>query len=399
MRLRPAQNGLLFAALLASCGRLIRGAPLTSTADIDPWIDAAAVSPELAGALKARRDEVNESDLTWLLVRSFRPRLPGKPPAPPPLPPSHPAPIPVTPRPAPHPRPKQPRPPHPVTPPRPHPPSPKPGSGPKNNDQNPGRGSGTGDEPKAMETYERAGAEQLDMYKKRVESHEPDTLVVETAAEVAKHPQNKAFLDIYKNDELNIEMQDVRTDDSLELKIIREFTSHEIGFSMKELGHLKQVSVYSAKSQGRLINRGTYDPQGRVILYQDAFKDLNVGQGAKKIPLNEMGMQNFKSVAGDKTKNLRAVFLMDVQNKEFWAITRECYNARRQSFNEILTFEHGSPEFNRYMGSPNFKSKFYSFANHHGSIANKTPDKVVVIPKQHEKSGGKLTVAIVFKDA
>ncbi|KAG6099711.1 hypothetical protein E4U30_006153 [Claviceps sp. LM220 group G6] len=402
MRFHPTQNGLLLAALLASCGQLVHGAPIVPTADIDPWQGSTSASHRLAGVLEPRRREVDEaipeldgSTLREVFARSFPPRLPGKPPVPPPPPPV-PRPRPV---PAPMPRPRPAPAPRPVTPPRPLPPAPKPEAKPIPHNENPGQGTGTGAEPKSMQHYEQEGTKQLHMYETKAKSHEPDTVIVATEAEVAHHPKNGAFLDINKNDELRLEKQDVRLDDGPSLKVLKEFNSQELGFSMKDVGNLKQVAVYPSKSHAQFINRGTYDPNGRIILYQDAFKDLNVGQGAKKIPLNEMGMQNFKSVAGEKTKNLKAVFLMDVQNKEFWAITRESYNARKQPFKEILTFPRGSPEFNRFMGSPNFSSKFYSFANHHNAIGNKVPDKVIVMTREHPNSGGKLTVAVTFKDA
>ncbi|KAG5983916.1 hypothetical protein E4U55_006699 [Claviceps digitariae] len=407
MRFRPAQNGLLLVALLASCGQLIRGAPLASTADIDPWLDATATSPGLTAAPEARRREVevdesihepDDSHLQGLLARGFPPHIPGKPPTPPPLPvprpvPARPLPIPKVPRPVTAPRP--------VTPPRPEPPAPEPHAAPIPNNVNPGPGRGVGAEAKPMHVYELAGSKQLEMLDARIKSHAPDTLIVETEADVAKHPKNTAFLDINKNDELMLDTQDVRIHSGGELEILKEFGSPEIGFSMKGVGVLKQIAAYPRGSHAQFMNRATYDPEGRMIIFQDAFNELNVGKGAKRIPLNEMGLQNFMNVAGDKAKNLRAVFLMDVQNKEFWAITRECYNARGQPFTQILTFERGTAEFNRFMGSPNFNSKFFSFANHHDALGNKVPYKVIVIPMQHAEEGkvGKLTVGIVFKDA
>ncbi|KAG5923432.1 hypothetical protein E4U42_004963 [Claviceps africana] len=405
MRPCPTRNGLILAALLASCGQLVLGAPTAPTADIDPWFETSTTSPGLAGALKARRREEDasvldpeESGFQGLDARSFPPRIPGipgKPSIPPPPPPRGPRTGPGNGIPRPVPRPAQPRP-RPVTPPRPHPPPPAPVAHPIPAGTNPNKGPGLGNEPKPMSYYEKEGTAKLNMYQERIRSRAPDTLIVETEAEVAKHPKFAAFLDINKNNELDLVKQDVRLDDSQELKMLKEFTSAELGFSMKDIRNLRQISVHPIRNHMVLINRGTYDADGKIILYQDAFNANNIGQGAKRIPLNEMGMQNFKSVAGDKTKNLRAVFLMNVQNKEFWGITRECYNARGQPFSEVLTFERGTAEFNRFMGSPSFSSKFLSFANHHNAIDNKVPQRVIVMPEQHANSGGKLTVAVVF---
>lgn len=88
---------------------------------------------------------------------------------------------------------------------------------------------------------------------------------------------------------------------------------------------------------------------------------------------------------------------MDIQNKEFWDIIRKSYNEKRQKFDQVLTFESGSSQFDRIMGSPNFGSKFLGFGHHHNAIGDKIPDKVIVIPKDVAGAERKLTVAVVFR--
>lgn len=55
---------------------------------------------------------------------------------------------------------------------------------------------------------------------------------------------------------------------------------------------------------------------------------------------------------------------------------------RCKTFDQVVTFQKGTPQFNRLMGSPNLSSKFFAFTNHHNAIGNKLPIKIVLMPKQ-----------------
>jgi hypothetical protein len=258
---------------------------------------------------------------------------------------------------------------------------------------NPGQGDGVGAYPKDMKIYESAGQKQLKAYEEVIKGNKADTKIVDVAEDLNKYGQNGAFLNVRKNSEYKCVDSEIMIHD---LKQLLNFGSPEIGFSMKTVGRMV-TTVVSPAGSNQIINRGTYDKEGRFVVWQDAFKENDKAPSNKKVPLNEMGMQNFIATAGDKTKNFKVAFLMDIQNKEFWGITRQSYNDKMQPFEQVLTFQHGTPQFERFMGSPNINSKFYYFINHHNAIGNKTPEKVIVIPKQVENSGGKLTVALVFK--
>lgn len=408
MSFSSARFSLLLAALTASLFLLTSGVPLTQSLDVirdQPVLfayEADAVPVEAAH--KNHHIPRSKHDISSLLfgattkeniknvfVRVNIPKPP--PPPPPPLPRPVPAPIPKGPAPKPNPIAPAPRP---KTPPRPDPPKPDPAAKPIPPSENPGQGPGKGDEPKAMDSYQRAGVAQLGMYETTARGNKADTPIVQTQQELAKYGKNEAFLDFRKNSAYKIDKQSVRLDDSVDLKVVKNFRSTELGFDSKSVRGMTQISVYVEKSSGSPIMRGTYDHEGGFIVYQTAFKKDNKVPGAT--PLNEMSMQSFISAAGDKTKNLKAVFLMDVQNKEFWAITRQNYNDLKQPFTQVLTFQRNTPQFDRYMGSPNMNSKLYSFANHHNAIGNKIPTSIIVIPKQAENSGNKLTAAVIFKD-
>ena len=405
MKFLSAKNTLLLTAFLGCLPRPALGAPIIQAAEVtnsqvNPRGDDFSVVPvdQVDEAESIPHDEGGfyfepVDDVAEVETRRWDPPRPPPPP-PPPLPRPVPVPI-VEPRPVTGPEPKPVAPPaHPPSPPRPAPQLPKPDWKPIPVDTNPGVGQGKGADPKPMENYERSGRRQVDNYETITKSSKPDTAIVQTEAELDKYKPNEAFLDYRKNQ--NYELVDARVLTN-EMKWSKNFKLSELGFKIEPGKFVDRVAVLYRKDKG-MVNRGSYDPDGNFIMYQDAFKKTN-DDVAKKLPLNEIGMQNFINVAGDNTKNLKAAFLMDVQNKEFWAITRQNYNDMKQPFDQVLTFEHGTPQFNRYMGSPSLFSKFYSFGNHHNAIGNKIPDKVIVIPKQAEGSGGQLTVAVVFKAA
>lgn len=160
--------------------------------------------------------------------------------------------------------------------------------------------------------------------------------------------------------------------------------------------NIKSIVVSNPKD-GKTINRGVYDEQGEFIMYQEGFKDLQKDI-PNAIPLNELGMQNFLKTAGSNAKNLKAAFLTDVRNQELWAIVKNNYNDKEKSFDNVLTFERGSAQFNRIMGSPNFRSKMYGYGNHHNAIGGKVPNKVIVVPKQAQADDpdAELILAVVF---
>jgi hypothetical protein len=188
-------------------------------------------------------------------------------------------------------------------------------------------------------------------------------------------------------------------------KKILSFKSTDIGFQVDKSVRMNRVRIRT--HGGAEINTAAIDPRGHFVVWEVAFKEKNNFPDA--IPLNELGMQSFIKVAGANTKNLKVAFLSDIQNKEFWAITRQNYNDRKATFEQVLTFERGTPQFDRYIGSPNIGSKLFGLANHHNAISNREPSKIVIMPKQVKLEGvfpepgeppervGQLWAALVFK--
>jgi hypothetical protein len=248
-----------------------------------------------------------------------------------------------------------------------------------------------------MSDYEQAGAKQIKNYNEAVASDTEDTPILESKEEVAKHPLNTAFLDYRKNTGYR-----ATTDASKKLSSLQSvwaYSEEELGFNIRDTDKVTQITVRkSDANEDQLVTEGSYDPEGKIIVYQNAFKEQNV-QVTDPIPLNEIAMQNFIRVAGDNTRNLKAAFITDIQNKGFFDITRKNYNDKHENFKTVLTFKAGTAEFNRYIGSDNVKSKMFSFINHHNAIGNKKIEKIVVAPMQADKADHELSIAIVFKVA
>ncbi|KAK8003963.1 hypothetical protein PG989_003682 [Apiospora arundinis] len=404
MKFLSVKNALYLTASLGSFSRLTLAAPVATAALV---ARSEIITAGNAFPIPVDSDP-NDEDDDHLRRRGTqdgfkidtRMTIP-KPPAPPP-PPKLPIPGPVVPKPivpivVPKPKPVEPAP-VPGSPRLPPPPPAadwKPIPAPVKAADNPGQGNGKGDNAKPMDDYAKSGKTQVDNYVTITKGNKPDVLTVASKADLAGKEKNTAFLDIRKNPNYEVDEQQHQYV-NVDLKELKNFKPAELGFDINAPGTSTKVTVRRA-SDKKDINIGTYDPKGNFIYYESAFKEANNVED--KIPLNEVGMQNFKKIAGDNTKNFKVAFLANIQNKEFWEITRQNYNDVKQPYSQVMTFEHGTPQFDRYMGSPNINSKFFSWGNHHNAIGNKQVDKIVVIPKQVEGSGGKMTAALIFKDA
>ncbi|SMR51210.1 unnamed protein product [Zymoseptoria tritici ST99CH_1E4] len=292
-------------------------------------------------------------------------------------------------------------PPRTVTPPREDPPAPKSDWKAIPEDLDPGTGKKGLDEVRSVEEYETDGHAAIAEYAEIAAGPGPDTLIGTAIPGHTAFP-NFRSLEHYRVDEDDWEF-DYKLQNGAYRDLLKIFNSNELGFNLKDnKANVKMISIANKKG-GAPINRGIYDTEGRFIMYQEADKRAQPKDGYQ-LPVWEMGMQSFIESAPGKTQNLKVVFLMDIQNTEFYKIVRANYNEAKQPFDQILTFNSGTPAFNRIMGSPNFRSKFLAYGYHHNAIGNKVPDKVVVAPKQAQKLaegvyGTQLYAAVIFKEA
>nr|POE51814.1 hypothetical protein CFP56_26021 [Quercus suber] len=413
MRLVSAQTVLLLATLLSLLSRSTLATPTNpSLLTENQWLSRRGNDTSIGSIDRTEGLETSSRDeetlySTWankvaeLDIRAFFPKINPRPPTPPPLP------VPggssgalgarpgVVPRPVPHPGAPAPHPQvnvpgKPVV--RPEPPPRKPDWQPIPDNVNPNSGTGKGGSPRPMQVYQSLGQQQFSDYETVVSSRQLDTLIVPTAAELAEHQANRAFLDYDKN----AHYRALKDKSVGKVKELQNFMESELGFDPMAVQTVERRVVTNSDT-GETINGGVYDKYGKFVVFQDAFKEENTVPNS--IPLNEIGMQSFIKVAGENTKNFKVGIFANIVNKEFWAITRSNYNDAGQPFEQVLTFEHGSPGFDQFMGSPNIRSKFYAFGNHHNAIGSKVPDRIIVIPKQAQdtRGDGQLDVAVVFK--
>lgn len=278
--------------------------------------------------------------------------------------------------------------------------------------KNPGVGETGFDREKIlpMDQYQSDGTKALNDYIKAITSNKAETKIAETQADADKLAKNTGWLDWTKNPGYKPDYSEVDLLNAYPgLKLFdRELTGFDIPNTARQVitqdkaydAFLKKAGDDSSKKgddqEGpAYCNRGTYDPDGRFIVFQDAFK-ANNDFVENHVPLNEIGMQNILHVAGDKAKNLQGAFLTDIQNEGFWAIVRQNYRDMGKTFADRVTFAAGSKQFQRLMGSPNFKSKLLGMSNHHNALGNKVPISVTTAPKQVKGSGGQLNVFIKF---
>jgi hypothetical protein len=189
------------------------------------------------------------------------------------------------------------------------------------------------------------------------------------------------------------------------------FTKEELGVDLPATHtEVKVFSVRDGKTVGQsddpnrefYILRGGYTEDGQIIFAKDAFKDNDVTPtGDGKIPINEISWQTYASVAKDNTKNLKAIMLMDIQNKGFWAITAANYGERGIPLTQKAVWRRGDADntkwFERLLGSDNINSKIFAFTNHHNALGNPNIDSIVTIPKMVPGSGFRMIAALVLK--
>lgn len=421
MKLLSTRNGLLLAAFFASLphsgtGRVVSPGAIASKQNAPFLAHYPSPSNPHGSALDALL--IRDEELLVPLKPRALPRPGGRPPTPPPPPP----PPPMPPRPVGATRPpgvagparepgsaaqppgvdRPPRRTREATPTRSDPPSPPANWQPITDYA--GMGQGVGAEPRPMAEYEKVGQEQLAAYQKAIDDRIPDTVIVTSPAELSRHEKNKAFLDFRTNPEYNVLDKTVALRDP-ELRSLKRFTSSELGFSMNEgqSEFLKKVVVWGPDPEKSSVDKpifeATFDSGGKFIIYQHAFKE-NQSKLSITVPLNEVSMQSFLSASKEKSKEFKVAFIQNVQNKAFWEIVRQSYNDRKQPYTQILTFERGTTQFERIMGSPNFASRFFSFANHHNALGDKIPKRIVVAPKQTSEEVVKtLDVALIFEKA
>jgi hypothetical protein len=181
------------------------------------------------------------------------------------------------------------------------------------------------------------------------------------------------------------------------LKSISLFHQDETTLVIKKTEAAQEIQIVSSADASKSIVKMTIDADGRYFIMQDSFKATD--QTGSGIPLNEMVMQNFLHVAGTNADQFAVMFIVNIQNQEFWNVVRASYDERNKPFEQVLTFtpEHNKAAFDRFMGTPNISSKLFGFSNHYIALGRNPPRSIVVIPQQ-STGADELSIALVFKE-
>lgn len=267
---------------------------------------------------------------------------------------------------------------------------------------------------KSTDAYEKDGKDRMNELTNTLRSKTSDVVLVDDHKELSKFPKNRAFQKLTEMPNYTILKKPVTVHD---IKSFEAFTPAELGFAYKPGDKLMEYATvdtdqlektkdgWAKDKDGNIkgaeypVVRATYDPDGKYIIYQEAYKNTQPEEG-DKLPIPEIGMQNFLDFTGDKAKHLKVALLANIKNEQTWDMTRDTYNELKIKFDQRKTFEKGTKEFDRFVGSPNFGSKFFGYGNHHNAIGNKIPYKVTIVPKQAvgKKDFDEMTIAVFFED-
>ncbi|RDL42244.1 uncharacterized protein BP5553_02223 [Venustampulla echinocandica] len=287
-----------------------------------------------------------------------------------------------------------------------------------------GSGLGIGN-AKSMEEYRIKGSERISGYEAAVSANRPDTRVVDDASQVKVEEPGlqESYLNIFKN-KAYFEFGDDRGMRGADLRELTAFKAEHLGLDPSSIKQMKQITIKpkiedstkgtSNPSQNNppptdFISQGGYDREGRYIIAQGGFKaNDKTPAGQQRVPVHEIAWQAFASVAKEskgaqasRTKNLKVIFLMDIQNKGFWSIADRNYKEAGIPTNQMAVWERGdaaaTTRFERFVGSDNINGKVIALTNHHNAIGNKKLARIITLPKEAPGSQNRFTAALVLE--
>jgi hypothetical protein len=283
-------------------------------------------------------------------------------------------------------------------------PSPERAPSPKDFQKNPANVEpGTGEThdtttPRSIAEIETAGRRQWEAYNAAVKIHTRDTQVVQDTSQLPASTSGArtVFLDVRSVKGYRIQSKKISNPTSGNLKSISLFRNEEIGgFDIKNNQAAQQIQINPSSGADAMksIIKMTIDDGGRYFIKQDSFKATD--QTGSGIPLNEMAMQSFLRVAGANADKFSVMFIVNIQNQEFWNVVRANYDDYKAPFEKVLAFKAGTVAFNRLLGTQNINSMLFGFQNHYIALGRKMPTRIIVIPKE-VPNAGELSIALVF---
>jgi hypothetical protein len=249
-----------------------------------------------------------------------------------------------------------------------------------------------------LAVIEAAGRRQWEAYNAAIKAHTRDTKIVSDKSKLPAEAggSRSAFLDVQSVKGYQIKTKKISNPTQGNLKSISLFRKAETSVDIKNTEAAQEIQIVPSADTSKSIVKMTIDAAGRYFVMQDSFKATD--QTGSGIPLNEMVMQNFLHVAGKNSKDFAVMFIVNIQNQEFWNVVRASYDEIGKPFDRVEEFtpENNKVAFDRFMGTPNINSKLFGFANHYDALGKKKPLSIVVIPQQY-KHADELSIALVFE--
>lgn len=243
-------------------------------------------------------------------------------------------------------------------------------------------------------------------YEAAIASNRADTKAVTDLCEVDVGPPPIAFADIFSS-QIDPRPYYITPDIGVSVDKYPElslFKQADTGVDLSGKNFPEYDIRNDEKATSKTINEGGYDKGGTFIVANIAFKgnDQKAKDDPSRVPNNDMTWQAFaKAATKNNVKNLKVIYLRDVQNAGMWAITQTNYSERKIDLSTIEVWDASTPQgeiwFNRFLGSDNVSGKILTLTNHHQALGNKKILKIITIPKQATSgTSSKYTAALVL---
>ncbi|TLS21845.1 uncharacterized protein PpBr36_09632 [Pyricularia pennisetigena] len=181
-----------------------------------------------------------------------------------------------------------------------------------------------------------------------------------------------------------------------EWEAVRDFSKDDMdGFEPS--GKARRIKLQ--QSHDKAVVEGLYGEDGDFM----ALSTAHSSRADKDVPVFEMVWQSFADVAGDKVKNLKAIYLMDLASDDFKKVAELNYEDTKQDKERKVTWEiKNNPRpkrFQRFVGADPVSGMLMMLMNHHQKLGNKEVTKIITMPAKGSRDLSKVTVALILEDA
>ncbi|TLD07359.1 hypothetical protein PgNI_10126 [Pyricularia grisea] len=181
-----------------------------------------------------------------------------------------------------------------------------------------------------------------------------------------------------------------------EWEAVKDLSKDDMG-GFEPSGKARRLKLQ--QSYDKTIVEGVYAEEGDFI----ALSTADSSRADKDVPVFEMVWQSFADVAGDKVKNLKVIYLTDLESGDFKQVAELNYEDAKQDKDKKVTWEiKNNPRpkrFQRFVGVEPVSSMLMMLMNHHQKLGHKEVTKIITMPTKGSKDLSKVTVALILEDA